>query len=397
MNVPAATGSSLPRSVLLMLWLAGATVVVAGLHALSDILAPVVLALVLTIAVHPARTWLERHGWPRWLQTVTVILLVYVTLLAFTVALVVAVARFAALLPTYQEEFASWLEEIRQWLLSIGVTQEQIEAMLSAFDLGRLAAVTTSLLSGTLGVVSDLVFIVTLLLFLALDGSWLPERLRAAPSDRHAMVEALIGFAHGTRTYLVVSTVFGLIVAVIDTGLLWLLGIPVPMLWGLLAFLTNYIPNIGFVIGVIPPAVLGFLEGGPGLFLAVIAGYSVINVIIQSVIQPKVMGDAVGLSSSLTFLSLVFWAWVFGALGALLAIPLSLLTKALLVDGDPAAAWLQPYLSGGGAEKDEALAGESHRARSGRGLWVRGRGRSPARAEEPPPAGTQEPPPATSS
>ena len=117
------------------------------------------------------------------------------------------------------------------------------------------------------------------------------------------------------------------------------------MLWGLLAFITNYIPNVGFVIGLVPPAILGLLEGGPGLMLAVIAIYSVINVVIQTVIQPKVVGDAVGLSTTLTFLSLVFWAWVIGALGALLAIPLSLLVKALLVDVDPDNRWLMPILS----------------------------------------------------
>ena len=116
----------------------------------------------------------------------------------------------------------------------------------------------------------------------------------------------------GTRSYLIVSTVFGLIVAVIDTAALWVMGIPAPLLWGLLAFITNYIPNIGFIIGLIPVAVLGLLEGGVGLMLGVIAVYCLVNVVIQSVIQPKVVGDAVGLSATLTFLSLVFWAWVLG-------------------------------------------------------------------------------------
>ena len=79
-----------------------------------------------------------------------------------------------------------------------------------------------------------------------------------------------------------------------------------------MAFLTNYIPNIGFVIGLIPPAILGLLEGGPGMMFAVIAVYCALNIVIQSVIQPKVVGDAVGLSTTLTFISLVFWAWVLG-------------------------------------------------------------------------------------
>ncbi|GAA3159555.1 hypothetical protein GCM10020255_041930 [Rhodococcus baikonurensis] len=124
------------------------------------------------------------------------------------------------------------------------------------------------------------------------------------------------------------------------------MGIQLPVLWALLSFITNYIPNIGFVIGVIPPALLGLLQGGPWLMLWVIVVYSVINFVIQSIIQPKFVGDAVGLSVTMTFLSLVFWSWVLGALGALLAIPLSLLVKAVLLDIDPATRWADILISG---------------------------------------------------
>ena len=116
------------------------------------------------------------------------------------------------------------------------------------------------------------------------------------------------------------------------------MGVPGAFVWAVLAFVTNFIPNVGFVIGVIPPALIALLEGGPGLMVAVIVVYSVINFLIQSVIQPRVVGDKVGLSPTLTFLSLVFWTWVIGPLGALLAVPLSLLTKALLVEADPRSA-----------------------------------------------------------
>ncbi len=132
--------------------------------------------------------------------------------------------------------------------------------------------------------------------------------------------------------------------AVADVGALYWLAVPLPLLWGLLSFITNYIPNIGFVIGLIPPALLGLLEGGVGRMVAVVAAYSVINVVIQSFVQPKFVGDAVGLSVTLTFPSLVFWTFVLGPLGALLAVPMSLLVKALLVDVDPASQWLRPLL-----------------------------------------------------
>ena len=121
----------------------------------------------------------------------------------------------------------------------------------------------------------------------------------------------------------------------IDAVVLWALGIPLPLLWGLLAFITNYIPNVGFVIGLIPPALLGAARGRLSSHARGDRAYSLINFVIQSIIQPKVVGDAVGLSTTVTFLSLVFWAWVLGPLGALLAIPLTLLAKALLIDVDP--------------------------------------------------------------
>jgi AI-2 transport protein TqsA len=359
---PGSPGLALPRGLLILLGLAAAVITVAGLKSISGLVAPAFLALVLTIGVHPLRGWLVRRGFPGWVATLVMILTVYAILLVLALSLVVSIARFATLLPSYQQDMANLVSEATAWLESVGVGRQQINAMTQAFDPSRLVGVATGFLSGLLSVLSNLFFIVTLLLFLALDAAWFPRRLGAAESSRGGLVAALVSFAHGTRRYLVVSTVFGLIVAVLDVGLLYLLSIPVPLVWGLLAFITNYIPNIGFVVGVIPPAILGLLEGGIPGALGVIIGYSVLNVIIQSVIQPKVVGDAVGLSTSLTFLSLVFWAWVLGALGALLAIPLSLLTKALLVDVDPDSRWLIPLLSGDAEKPERSARSEPRRA-----------------------------------
>ena len=142
-----------------------------------------------------------------------------------------------------------------------------------------------------------------------------------------------------------------------------MVGVPLPLLWGLLAFITNYIPNVGFIIGLIPPALLALLEGGPQLMVLVIVVYSVINFIIQSVIQPKILADAVNLSLTLTFLSLVFWAFVIGPIGALLAVPLTLLMKALLLDADPNTRWISSLLEGGPAPPgdDDEDAATAHR------------------------------------
>jgi AI-2 transport protein TqsA len=333
-----------PRALLVLVGLAATFIVIAGMRTLQDLIGPVFLALVLTIVMHPLRRMIGRRL-PDWAATVICLLALYAVLLGLAVSIAVSAARFATLLPTYQAQFADLLHNATAWLEGLGVGTQEINDLSGSFDLSDLGGVVTGILSSAAGLASDLAFIIALGLFMTIDGRSFPRNLAGAAEARPRLVGVLRDFAHGTRRYLWVSSVFGLIVAVLDTIALYLLDIPAPVLWGLLAFLTNYIPNIGFVIGLIPPAVLGLLEGGPGLMLTVIAVYCVLNVVIQSGIQPKVVGDAVGLSTTLTFVSLVFWAWVLGPLGALLAIPLSLLAKALLIDADPATRWLVPLVS----------------------------------------------------
>jgi len=245
----------------------------------------------------------------------------------------------------YQPQFTSLVDQFTSWLGERGVTQEQINAAVSQFDLSSLVGVLQRLVTGATSVVSDLAFILALLFFLILDSSSFPRRLAAAAAQRPHLAQALTGFAGATRQYVVVSTVFGLIVALVDVAALYWLDVPLPWLWGLLSFITNYIPNIGFVLGLLPPALLALLQGGVRQAVLVVVAYSVINVVIQSLIQPKFVGDAVGLSVTLTFLSLVFWTFVIGPLGALLAVSLRLFVKALLVDADPDSRWLDPLIA----------------------------------------------------
>ena len=327
-----------------MLGLAATTIALAGLKAAGDIIGPLVLALFVTIIIHPAGDWL-RQRLPAWAAVVLMILLAYLIIggLGFVIGL--AMARFATVLTDYQGQLAELGAQFSAWLAQLGVGGEQAEQIVSGFDLSTLLPLLADLLSGLAGAAGSVFLVFALCFFMALDARAVGESLRAAGLVKPTLIGALAGFATTTRRYMVVATVFGFIIAVLDTIALILLGIPEPLLWGLLAFLTNYIPNIGFVIGLVPPAVLALLGSGPEQMVAVIVIYSVLNLGIQSGIQPKVVGNAVGLSSTLTFISLV-WAGIVGPVGALLAVPLSLLVKAVLVDAIPANQWLSPVLAG---------------------------------------------------
>jgi AI-2 transport protein TqsA len=184
------------------------------------------------------------------------------------------------------------------------------------------------------------VFLLGLLLFLSVEASGMDARLLEIAAHRPHAGVAMRDFASRTRRYLVATTIFGLIVAALDAIALAWMGIPLVVLWGLLAFVTNYVPNVGFLLGLLPPALLALVISGWELMLIVIVVYTAVNFVAQSLIQPRYVGDAVGLSAVTTFMAMAFWAWVLGPLGLLLAVPATLLITAVLVDIDPRANWV---------------------------------------------------------
>jgi AI-2 transport protein TqsA len=334
----------IPRVLIVVIGLAAGVVVVAGMRAIPDIIGPVFLALVLTITVNPIRGWLIRKGVSRGLASLAVFLTVFAIVAGLFTAAIVGVVQLATLMPQYSGQIQDQLDSLTSRLAGMGISEADLQTLFSSVDPSQITAWAKDLLSGVSGILSFLLFMIVVLIFLAVDATVYDERMARVRPGREPVLDALGVFAKGTRKYFGVATVFGGIVAVIDGVALLIMGIPAAGLWALLAFVTNYIPNVGFVIGLIPPAILALLVGGPGLAIAVIVVYCVVNFIIQSVLQPKFVGDAVGLTTTVSFLSLIVWAFILGPIGAILAIPASLLVKALLVDMDPAAKWLELFL-----------------------------------------------------
>ncbi|MGW5687875.1 AI-2E family transporter [Nonomuraea sp. NPDC003754] len=339
------------RGLRILIGLAAAVVILAGLRRASAIMAPAFLALTLTIAVSPLRAWLKRRGAASWVLVTVPLTVVLLVLLAFVGALVVSVARLAGLLPQYADEYHQLAASVTQWLAGLGITPAQISAAVKALDPGKLVPLVQGFLSGLLDVASAFIVIILLAYGMSMDAGHIQAAVRRLQSTKPDLVRALTDFARSTCRYLVVCTVFGFIVAVLDAGALWLLGVPLPVLWGMLSFITNYIPNVGFFLGLLPPALLALLDSGWVTMVWVIVVYTVVNFVIQSVIQPKYAGESAGLSTTLTLLSLLVWSVVLGPLGAILAVPLTALARALVIDADPGTRWAIPLVSGEAREE----------------------------------------------
>jgi predicted PurR-regulated permease PerM len=335
-----------PRAVIVLLCVAATVVTASGIKAVSSIAGPVILALVLVIAVSPLRDRLVALRAPGWVLVAVPLLVVLLVLLGMVAILTVSLAQLATLVPSYTEEFTELIAQARGLLADVGIGNEQVDQAIATFDPGKVLDLIQQVFTGLLGVLSSLFLIIVLLLTMCLDAAGFSRVIAVGHARRADMVAALAIFASRTRRYLVVSTLFGIVTSTLYVIALYLLDIPLPLLWGVLALITMYIPNIGFVIRLVPPALLALLTHGPRTMLLVVIAYVVINVVIQTFILPKFLGDAVDLSTTMTFLSLIVWTFVLGPLGALLAIPLSLLTRALLIDSDPSAKWAAALISG---------------------------------------------------
>ena len=348
----------------MLLGLAAAVVVLTGVFFARELVGPLALAAVLVIVCDPVRGALTRRGWPRWAGTTAVIVVAYLVLLVMAVLLWLAGTQFAGLVADYSDELAASAQNLLDWLRSAGLSEQASDAAAAVLDPATLVGLASSVGGAIIGVATALFFVFAYIIFMAADAARYGEAERVFGAERRPVIERARRLNSGIRHYYIVNATFGAIVAVIDGLALWWLGVPAPLVWAILSFVTNFIPNIGFVLGLIPPAVLAFVVGGWPLLLAVVAIYCVANVVLQVLVQPKFVSDAVDISLTLSFFSVIFWTFVVGPLGAILSIPLTLLVRALVLEGDPGSVWLR-WLSGDRSAKPAETSPPSP-ARTGR-------------------------------
>lgn len=338
------TSAALPRGLTVMVGVIGVVILGTGILGAAGIVAPTMLALVLTIAVLPVGGWARRHGWPSWLATLFALIMAYAILVVLLVGTIVCLVKLVDLLPQYTKDAQALTDQFHDWLSGLGLGTETTSDALKQVDPGKVADVLGGVLSGILGALGGLFFLVTVMFFFVVAVRGFEPRMAWLQGSKPQLASALAKFVDGTQKYFVMTALFGAIVGVLDAGALWLIGVPLPLVWGFFSFITNFIPNIGFVIGIIPPALLALLDSGWEEMLLVIIVYSVLNVTIQTFIQPRYVGNSVGLSAEMTYMSLVVWAFLLGPLGALLAVPMTLLFRAFFIDADPRAAWAAPLI-----------------------------------------------------
>ena len=327
-------------------------VITAGLKAAGDLAVPFLLAaFIATIAATPMY-WIERRGAPGWLAITLVIAAIFVILLGLGALAVQSANAFTAKLPLYQERLTHIFTSMVAWLAPFGI-QVSTDLLVENFNPATVFTLAGKALAGFGSVLSNSFLILLTVIFILAEATSFPSKLRDVLRHPDESMPYFVRFAENMNRYIAIKTSVSLITGLAVTLLLWTLGVDFPILWGILAFLLNFVPNVGSIIAAVPAVLLALVELGPLHALLATLGYVALNIIMGNFVEPRFMGRRLGLSTLVTFLSLVLWGWVFGPVGMLLSVPLTMTAK-IALEANPATRWLARLL--GPADEAQAPA-----------------------------------------
>lgn len=308
--------------------MAAFVIIVAGLKAAHSILVPCVLAIFIALIGSLLIVWLRRFHLPGWLSVTLVMGLIISTLLGLGALVFGSVERLIDIMPQYQQKLTPIIQSLIDWLDKLGIHFPR-EGFSILSEPGSLVELIRNALNRLVSTLSTLIMVLIIVLFLLMEGTALREKLKVA-LDPSFDTTALIGVTVHIQRYLSIKTITSLITGILVGVWAWTMGISFAPLWGVLAFLLNYIPYIGSIFASIPAIFLALMEYGIGTSAVVTVGYVVINVGVSNLLEPVMLGRGLGLSPIVVFLSLVFWGWTWGPIGMLLSIPLTMVIKILL-------------------------------------------------------------------
>ncbi|NVK23630.1 MAG: AI-2E family transporter [Gammaproteobacteria bacterium] len=325
--------------------LACLVVFLAGVKAASAIIVPFLLSLFIAIIANPIVAKMVVWRVPR--GVAVLIVLTFLVIIGMSLAGVVGQSfnDFSKSLPVYQEKLVGefhWLVS-KLALFDIHVSREQFAQY---FDPGVAMSMVGNLLSGLGGVMTNLFLIILTVVFMLFEAPDVNKKVHIALRDPAMKLQHIDRFLESVNNYLAIKAVVSLVTAICVGILLWILDVDYVLLWAVLAFLFNFIPNIGSIIAAVPAVLLAIVVQSPAVAGLVALGYVVINTVMGNVIEPKFMGRGLGLSTLVVFLSLIFWGWLLGTVGMLLSVPLTMIVK-IAMEANEESKWFSVLLGNG--------------------------------------------------
>jgi len=324
-------------------------VIMAGLRAAQSIVVPFMLAVFAALIASPILLWMQRKGIPTWLSVLAIVLVMVAAVGLMGYVAGASLQDFSDRVPFYKQQFVAQLDTASRNLNPDAASA--LKDLFNVFDPAKAMGLAAGLLSGVGGALTNAALIVFILVFILLEVSDFPKKLQLAIPHSRVVLDYVSEVANSIKRYLAVKTMVSLATGISAGVLVGLVGIDFAILWGLLAFLLNYIPSIGSILAAVPPVLL--IQFGPGAAIGVALGYVGINAVFGNLLEPRLAGHRVGLSPLVVFLSLVFWGWVLGAVGMLISVPLTASIK-IALETSESTRWAAVLLGSAPKEKPGA-------------------------------------------
>lgn len=313
----------------LVIMLGMLVIILTGIRFAADIIVPFILALFIAVILNPL---VQRMGRLRLPRVVAITLLISVIVLGMVLLLAylgTSLNELTRTLPQYRSSLAVPLQQLEPWLQRAGIGVS-VEDLLKYIDPNAAMSLVTGLLAQLSNAMSAIFLLLLTVVFMLLEVPQLPAKLQPLMSRPAEGMGAIQRAVDSVSRYLVLKTAISIITGLVVWGMLAALGVRFAFIWGLLAFALNYIPNIGSVLAALPPIAQVLVFNGFYDALIVLGGYLLVNLVFGNILEPRVMGRGLGLSTLVVFLSLIFWGWLLGPVGMLLSVPLTIIVKIAL-------------------------------------------------------------------
>ena len=335
---------------------AAVIVVIYGMQLAKVLLVPFLIAAFLALITVRPMLWLQQRRVPSFLAALIIVFSMMFLLAIVGAILGSSIGDFTAALPGYQER----LDVIKDGVIDFAIRHfnfdKSMENVGDMIDPGWAMGLVASILNSLKDVLTNAFLIIFTMIFMLLEVSSVGTKVEAAFGRSAESMQGPRVFLQNLGRYLGIKTIVSTATGTCAGVLTWSLGLDFPLLWAMLAFLLNYVPTIGSIIAAVPAILLALVQLGPGAAGATAMGFAAINVVFGNVIEPRLMGYGVGISPLVVFVGLVFWGWVFGPVGMLLSVPLTMTLK-LGLESDARTRWAAILI---GSERDAQYALQTH-------------------------------------
>ena len=319
-------------------------VVLAGIKTATNILVPFLLSAFIAIICNPLVTNAQKYKVPKGIAVLLVILMFVTIVLSLAGLVGQSLSELSALMPVYRAQLTVQLAWVIEKLATYNIILSS-ELITEYVDPAAAMGLAADMLSGLGNVMANLFLIIITVVFMLSEASSMPKKLHLAFDDPQMRMRQIDRFLSSVNNYLAIKTLVSIATGACVSIMLWAFGLDFPLLWGVLAFLLNYIPNIGSIIAAVPAMSLAVLQLGAPEAGFIGLGYLVINTVMGNAVEPRFLGRGLGLSTLVVFLSLIFWGWLLGTVGMLLSVPLTMIIK-IALESSKEGRWLAVMLSG---------------------------------------------------